>query len=786
TWKRTELSQRGFFYEEDLRNMETQPLPPHVETLRQSMLDFACQDQDPPSGECLQTQHLASIYSDGGYPEDRWEDFFRDTFFTPLVKDISTSQGISRRVSRCNYYYDAIAFSTDALWTTFGVERERHRIRAIPKPDFVFYLPMYHLTAESPIPRITDYRGRKWNEEPTSPLVQTFSWSNFKELYGHGLRPSPFNIFEKKEPLEADLKSYPWLIVEYKNGKKAIRESERLGQLETACCQALNASACAVKLNQIAARYAVERPEGTHIPPIPAVTTIGTEAKVWITYSAKNFMASSDTGCYRRRRQGYMMQCIWKGDMTNIRDIREFRLILENTYTWAMRVFKHQISVFVDQWSVVHCSVEPDFTNAAMARRDESTDLSRGSVSMIQSWLDRQPSVELDDRSNTALTPKMMGILVEKICSAERKKLTKDMERLFTEKIRELDLGKRESTFAGPSRRRSEKLQSHLDSEQAQQTSHATAVNDDDFEDNSPADPEHLSPGSTLSTPSTGLRRSLRLIEKAASQPSTPSGSRTTQAPSASVSTGKKAVRGKIPKAPKTAVSPATPRTPKTPKTSKVPKTLKTPEARARRALEPVLVIEISSGSESSDDPDGSDAEDIPAYSPSSTHSTFFTASEGRSVVGSMGSPSVRGSMGPPSLTRSSMGPPPLRAIMKTLASNSPRGPPSVASSVDPLVDTRNIDDWGHPVQRNPRIPARSIGATRLNIKIGFIYDRSFIVYQTANIIESLGFFLPTIYLPTYAQSVLHASPFLAAVTVMIVNAFSAFGIFIMGLMTDK
>ncbi|KAM0284361.1 hypothetical protein ACHAO9_009287 [Fusarium lateritium] len=85
-----------------------------------------------------------------------------------------------------------------------------------------------------------------------------------------------------------------------------------------------------------------------------------------------------------------------------------------------------------------------------------------------------------------------------------------------------------------------------------------------------------------------------------------------------------------------------------------------------------------------------------------------------------------------------------------------------------------------------PRIPASSVGATRLNIKIGFIYDRSFIIYQTANIIESLGFFLPAIYLPTYAQSVLHASPFLAAVTVMIVNAFSAFGIFIMGLIADK
>ncbi|EXK76056.1 hypothetical protein FOQG_19184 [Fusarium oxysporum f. sp. raphani 54005] len=85
-----------------------------------------------------------------------------------------------------------------------------------------------------------------------------------------------------------------------------------------------------------------------------------------------------------------------------------------------------------------------------------------------------------------------------------------------------------------------------------------------------------------------------------------------------------------------------------------------------------------------------------------------------------------------------------------------------------------------------PRIPASSIGATRLNIKIGFIYDRTFIIYQVANIVQSLGFFLPAIYLPTYARSVLHASPFLAAVTVMIVNGFSSLGIFIMGLIADR
>lgn len=54
------------------------------------------------------------------------------------------------------------------------------------------------------------------------------------------------------------------------------------------------------------------------------------------------------------------MQCIWKGDMTQPRDIVRFRLILENTYTWATRVFKPLIATYIDQWRLNHPKVEND------------------------------------------------------------------------------------------------------------------------------------------------------------------------------------------------------------------------------------------------------------------------------------------------------------------------------------------------------------------------------------------------------------------------------------------
>ncbi|KAF4338333.1 MFS monocarboxylate transporter [Fusarium beomiforme] len=85
-----------------------------------------------------------------------------------------------------------------------------------------------------------------------------------------------------------------------------------------------------------------------------------------------------------------------------------------------------------------------------------------------------------------------------------------------------------------------------------------------------------------------------------------------------------------------------------------------------------------------------------------------------------------------------------------------------------------------------PRIPASSAGATRLHLRFSFIFSKTFIVYQAFNIIESLGYFLPAIYLPSYARSVLQTSPFLSTVTIMIINAAMALGIFIMGIMVDK
>lgn len=51
---------------------------------------------------------------------------------------------------------------------------------------------------------------------------------------------------------------------------------------------------------------------------------------------------------------------------------------------------------------------------------------------------------------------------------------------------------------------------------------------------------------------------------------------------------------------------------------------------------------------------------------------------------------------------------------------------------------------------------------------------------------ESIGFFLPAVYLPTYARSFLGAGHFLAALTVMLINVSAVIGTIVMGSLTDK
>ncbi|KAJ5407598.1 hypothetical protein N7509_001481 [Penicillium cosmopolitanum] len=56
-----------------------------------------------------------------------------------------------------------------------------------------------------------------------------------------------------------------------------------------------------------------------------------------------------------------------------------------------------------------------------------------------------------------------------------------------------------------------------------------------------------------------------------------------------------------------------------------------------------------------------------------------------------------------------------------------------------------------------PRIPvSHSVVQRRINFR--FLYSKVFLIYQIGNTVQALGFFLPTIYLPTYASQMVFGS----------------------------
>ena len=84
-----------------------------------------------------------------------------------------------------------------------------------------------------------------------------------------------------------------------------------------------------------------------------------------------------------------------------------------------------------------------------------------------------------------------------------------------------------------------------------------------------------------------------------------------------------------------------------------------------------------------------------------------------------------------------------------------------------------------------PRVPVSRTAALPRNLNFGFLKTSTFWFLQIGNILEGLGFFIPNIYLPSYASS-LGLSRVQGTITVFLFNLTSVFGTIIMGSLTDR
>ena len=83
-----------------------------------------------------------------------------------------------------------------------------------------------------------------------------------------------------------------------------------------------------------------------------------------------------------------------------------------------------------------------------------------------------------------------------------------------------------------------------------------------------------------------------------------------------------------------------------------------------------------------------------------------------------------------------------------------------------------------------PRLPL-SQNSQRRRFSFGFLRSSAFWVLQTGNIFEGLGFFISTIYLPSYAQSI-GLSSVASTLTLSLSNTAAVFGAVLLGSLIDR
>ncbi|KAG5985991.1 hypothetical protein E4U43_005753 [Claviceps pusilla] len=85
-----------------------------------------------------------------------------------------------------------------------------------------------------------------------------------------------------------------------------------------------------------------------------------------------------------------------------------------------------------------------------------------------------------------------------------------------------------------------------------------------------------------------------------------------------------------------------------------------------------------------------------------------------------------------------------------------------------------------------PRLPPSQQQQQQQPFYLRFTLSPTFMLHQLANIAQALGFFLPSIYLPTYASAVVGAKGPASAATILVLNLASTAGCPTMGWLSDR
>ncbi|KAJ3473731.1 hypothetical protein NLG97_g10161 [Lecanicillium saksenae] len=427
-WHAEDLVEEGIFYFREVA--KDGDLPPHVEHLRKSLLDFS----RPMTSYSWTANDIADhitagephIYplplfkstkdirdeavrlSHGDFAEEKWSDFYKKELFDRLASCTISSDGNSRISVRSHFYYDAIVSETNELWEVFN-KRWPGLPKPIscPKPDIAFFLPIYDTTEGLPVTKSVAFANKSWQQIPGAFMAEPFTWSTLSELNAHAV----------------ELK---------RNGEDPIGSTPE----ETVCCQANNAATCALRLQRQLAKHATPLTHQAHVQPIPTITTIGPHVTAWIAYYAEGFTFGevfSHALGRNTQDEAYIMRAIWTGNMTVVKDVIEFNMLLDNIYTWAMRVFKPNVAFYLNQWKHV-CSQKdkPSSTPHLQSRLEEF----RATVPMVNALWNEYKEMEFETMADQHwMSPVHFGLILQQLVMSDHEKLLEKVGKVMDDKL---------------------------------------------------------------------------------------------------------------------------------------------------------------------------------------------------------------------------------------------------------------------------------------------------------------------------------------------------------------
>jgi hypothetical protein len=184
-------------------------------------------------------------------------------------------------------------------------------------------------------------------------------------------------------------------------------------------------------------KYAENKTSQQHIPPIPVLTAICSDVRLWLAYEGRTgktvslFDSNAVLGLANSTQQ---MICIWRGDVREVAAVIQLRVILDNLHTWAMRCLRPRLERYLDQWEFRHM---PSSETTAVPPLDKGDPgeirESPKTPSLSKNKLPAKATQEQDSpKPEMEVTPALEKIL-EEMMDGKLEKLRKEIQRLRKE-----------------------------------------------------------------------------------------------------------------------------------------------------------------------------------------------------------------------------------------------------------------------------------------------------------------------------------------------------------------